>query len=94
MPLGLGVDHLDRIVVPHAYQDMLAVLGQGDAARPLTDLDVLHDLELRGIDHRDRVAFLVRHVGEIGLGPGDERDDERDPEQTCEPHCVRPLLVS
>ena len=44
----------------------LAVLGQHDAARALTDADRLLDLERVAVDDGDRVAFLVRDVDGIG----------------------------
>ena len=39
--LGLGVDHLDRVVVADRDQHVFAVPGELDAARALADLDGL-----------------------------------------------------
>ena len=65
---GCGIDHLDGVVVADRDQHELAVPGEFDAARPLADLDGGDDRPFVGIDHRNRVALLVRHIGDEGRG--------------------------
>ena len=66
--LGRGIDHLDLVVVADRDQHELAVPGEFDAARALADLDGLGDGPFVGVDHRYRVALLVRHIGDEGRG--------------------------
>ena len=64
--LGLGVDHLDGVVVADRDHHELAVSGVLDAARPLADLDGLGHGPAVGVDDGDGVALLVRHIGDVG----------------------------
>ena len=75
--LGLGVDHLDGVVVADRDHHELAVAGELDAARPLADLDGLGDGPVVGIDHRDRVALLVRDIGDEGRARARGREPQR-----------------
>ena len=38
---GLDVEHLNRVVIAGANEQVLAVLGNGDAARALADIEGL-----------------------------------------------------
>ena len=76
--LGRGIDHLNGVVVADRDQHELAVPGELDAARPLADLDGFGDGPRVGIDHRDRVALFVRHIGDEGpRGRGARKPDSR-----------------
>jgi hypothetical protein len=86
----VGVDHLNGVVVAYRHQDEFSILGQLDAARPLADLDCLHSLEFVGIDHADRVAFFIRHVGGEGACLGAKQDQQARAEQAGTPHARTP----
>ena len=62
---GLGVDHLNGVVVTDRDHHEFAVAGEFDAPRPLTDLDRRRDGPFVGIDDRDGVALLIRNVGGV-----------------------------
>jgi hypothetical protein len=84
-----GIDHLNGVVVAHRHQDELSVPGQLDAAGPLPDLDRFHDLEFFGINHADRVALFVRHIGGEAARLRAKQHDESGAEQAASPHpCV------
>ena len=88
-----GIDHLNGVVVADRDQDELSVLGQLDAARPLADLDGLHDLEFVGIDHADRVALFVRHIGGEAARLG-AKQDAREPAPSRLPrHILRSPVI-
>ena len=57
------VDGLDRVVIANGDSDELAVLAHDDAARALAHLDRFRDLHLVRIEHRNRIALLVRNIG-------------------------------
>ena len=84
--VGLGVDHLDGVIVAHRHQTVLVVGGQLDAARALPDLDGLDDRHLVGVDDADGVASLVRDVGLVRVRRAGERDNEAKSDETGAPH--------
>src|SRR5262249_61620321 len=69
------VEDLHRVVVACANEKILAVLGEDDPAWALADRDGLLDLERRAVEHRDRVALLVRDVNGVSLRLTSGRDD-------------------
>src|SRR5262245_8425318 len=75
---GLGVVDLHIVVVAGADQQPFVVLRQGHAARALTDLDRLDDLELGAVDDADRVVLLVRDVDGIGARSRREQQPGRE----------------
>src|ERR1700730_17231601 len=88
--MRLRVDHLNRIVIADRDQDELSILCQFDAAWSLADLDRLDDRELVDIDHADRVALLVRDIGNDGSCLTAEQDEEAYTEQASAPHPCLP----
>ena len=66
--LGLRVDDLDRVVVASRNDYRFAILGYGDAARALANLDGLDHLQLVRVDDADCVALLVRNISFVGAG--------------------------
>src|SRR5262249_8091503 len=64
--LGREIENLHRVVVACADQQRLAVLGQHDAARPLTDGDGMLDFERNAVDYGNRIVLLVRDIDRVG----------------------------
>ena len=93
---GGGVEHLDRVVVAGADIEQRAVGVQRDAARALSNLDGLRDLQRLGVDHAQRIVFLVGD--EHGLARRRSRkrhDDDRRRQQHPLHHIgVSPLNVA
>src|SRR5260221_2197194 len=55
----LEVENLDAVVVAGTNEESIPVLGEHDAARPLTDGHSSDELETVGIEDRDRIRLLV-----------------------------------
>ena len=64
--LGRGIDHLDLVVIANRDQHEFAVPREFDTARALADPDGPGDRPLVGVDHRYRVAFLIRYIRDEG----------------------------
>src|SRR6185437_1927622 len=75
--LGLGVDHLNGVVIADGDHHELAIAREFDAARPLADLDGGGDGPFVGIDDRNRVAFFVGNIGRVGPGGARRRQPQR-----------------
>src|SRR4029077_21231757 len=84
--IGLRVNQLYRVVVAARDHDVFLILGVGDAARPLTDLDRLSHFPAIGIDFRNGIALFVGNVRGEGFGAVRKQHGKTDSEYKAEPH--------
>ena len=81
----LGIDHLNRVVVPDRHQNEFSILGELDTARPLTHLNRLYHDQFVGIDYADRIALLIRDIGGEGARWRGEQENKSDAAQPTSP---------
>ena len=87
----LGVDDVELVVVADANHDLLEVGRDGDAAWALAGGDGLDHLQRFGIEHRDRVVFLVGN--ENGVGRRRRADEQRQGKDNKKPsHHLLPFF--
>src|SRR4029078_182568 len=75
------VEDLHRVVVARTDEEIFAVFGEYDPTRALTDGNSLLDLERCAVEHRDRVALLIRDVD--GVGRRRSRGEHRASQHDC-----------